>query len=223
MTEFVWEDLLSEQDKDVIRKAGYKHRGAVSNDTRSVGESPAILVIDVQEDQVGPDAPIIDAIDTYPTAMGEIAWRAIENIQSILTVARDNEIPIFYFQINRSKPDLPTEATEIHEAVEPQESDEVITKNHSSAFHGTDCITHLVEQGIDTTIVVGSSASGCVRATAVDAQQNGFDVVIPQDCVFDRIQVSAKITLLDLWMKYAAVLERKTVEDYLRDPVENSI
>lgn len=221
MTDFVWESLLSNQDRAVIHEAGYEDRGAVSGDTRSAGESPAILVIDVQVDQVGPDAPITEAIKEYPTAMGEVAWRAIDKIQSLLAVARENDVPIFYFRIDRSKPDLPAEATKIHEAVEPQEDDVVITKSHSSGFHGTDCITHLVEGGIDTAVVVGSSASGCVRATAVDAQQNGFDVIVPQECVFDRIQTSTKITLLDLWMKYAAVLEQETVEDYLRDPVKN--
>ena len=61
------------------------------------------------------------------------------------------------------------------------------------------------QQRIDQLIIVGNSTSGCVRATAVDAQQLGFAVCVPQDAVFDRIQLSHQGTLLDLWMKYALV------------------
>jgi len=31
-------------------------------------------------------------------------------------------------------------------------------------------------------------------------------VIIPEECVFDRIEASHKIGLLDLWMKYATVM-----------------
>jgi nicotinamidase-related amidase len=64
-------------------------------------------------------------------------------------------------------------------------------------------------------IVVGNSTSGCVRATTVDAQQHGFDVIVPQECIFDRIEASHKIGLLDMWMKYAEVQEREEVEAYV--------
>ena len=39
----------------------------------------------------------------------------------------------------------------------------------------------------------------------IDAQQAGFAVCVPEDGVFDRIQLSHQATLLDLWMKYALV------------------
>lgn len=218
MTSYPWESLLSPQDAAVIREAGYADRGAVSDETRTVGDTPAILVIDVQVDQVGPDVPITDAIAAYPTAMGEVAWRALEHIQSLLAVARANDVPILYARIDRRRPDLSDEATRIHDAVEPEPGDVVIEKTGSSAFHGTACLTHLVEADVDTVVVVGSSASGCVRATAVDAQQYGFDVIVPEECVFDRVQASKKITLLDLWMKYATVVDAETANEYVSDP-----
>jgi len=91
----------------------------------------------------------------------------------------------------------------------------VVDKNYASAFYGTALLSQLVRRQADTVIVVGNTTSGCVRATAVDARQNGFGVVIPEECVFDRIQASHKIGLLDLWMKYAQVIPVQNVLDYL--------
>jgi len=73
----------------------------------------------------------------------------------------------------------------------------VINKSYASAFYGTDLLSRLVRGGHDSVIIVGNSTSGCVRATAIDAQQNGFNVVLPQECVFDRIEASHKIALMD--------------------------
>jgi len=63
-------------------------------------------------------------------------------------------------------------------------------------------------------IIVGNSTSGCVRATAIDAQQNGFNVVATGVRV-RPIEASHKIALMDLWMKYAEVLERDEVESWV--------
>jgi nicotinamidase-related amidase len=55
-------------------------------------------------------------------------------------------------------------------------------------------------------ILIGNSTSACIRAAAVDAVRHGFGVYAPYECVFDRIDASHKIGLLDMWMKYATVL-----------------
>jgi maleamate amidohydrolase len=60
------------------------------------------------------------------------------------------------------------------------------------------------------------TTSGCVRATAVDAFQYNFDVVIPFQCVADRSQISHKVNLPDLHMKYADVAPLDDVIVYLR-------
>ena len=60
------------------------------------------------------------------------------------------------------------------------------------------------------------TTSGCVRATAVDAFQYNFEVVIPFECVADRSQISHKVNLLDLHMKYADVASLDDVIAYLR-------
>jgi len=220
MTERIWEDLLSEQDKQVITKAGYDEEGASSWESRGLGTNPMVLVIDMQRLIVGENEHILDAVEEYRTAMGHIAWEAIEEIQPFLSFVREHEIPITYTRVVPSSYDDPTHPDlDIVDAVGPEPGDTVIDKSYASAFYGTDLLSRLVRGGHDSVIIVGNSTSGCVRATAVDAKQNGFSVLLPQECIFDRIEASHKIGLLDLWMKYAEVLERSEVQAYIEESI----
>ena len=218
MTVHIWEDLLSERDKQVITKAGYDKEGASSWESRGAGTNPLVLVIDMQRLVVGDNVPILDAIEDYRTAMGEVAWEAIDHIEPFLEFARSNDISVAYTRVIPSSYDDPEhEDLQIVDPVAPEEGETVIDKTYASAFYGTDLLSRLVRGGHDSVIIVGNSTSGCVRATAIDAQQNGFDVLLPQECLFDRIEASHKVALLDLWMKYAEVLEREEVEAYIEE------
>lgn len=213
MTDRIWEDLLTEQDKQVIQKAGYDKEGASSWESRGMGDSPVVMVIDMQRLIVGDDVPILEAVEDYRTAMGSIAWDAIEYIQDFLAFARERDLPVMYTRVVPTSYDDPDHPDlDIVDPVAPEPNDTVIDKSYASAFYGTDLLSRLIRQDADTVIIIGNSTSGCVRATAVDAQQNGFDVVLPQECLFDRIEASHKIGLLDLWMKYAEVLELDEVK-----------
>jgi nicotinamidase-related amidase len=221
MTEYEWEDLLTEQDSAVIEKGGYAESGASTWESRGMGTDPMVLVIDMQRLIVGDDVPILEAMESHRVAMGEIAWDAIDHIEPFLDFARDRDLPIGYTRvIPQSYDDPEHDDLQIVEPIVPQDDDLVIDKSYASAFYGTDLTTELVQRNIDTVVVVGNSTSGCVRATTVDAQSRGFDVVLPQECVFDRIQASHKIGLLDMWMKYAEVLERTEVEEYVDTMLE---
>jgi nicotinamidase-related amidase len=148
--------------------------------------------------------------------MGEIAWRAIDHMEPFLEFVREHDIPITYTRVVPSSYDDPEHPDlAIVDPVAPEEGDTVIDKSYASAFYGTDLVSRLIRADVDTVVIVGNSTSGCVRATAVDAQSNGFNVVLPQECIFDRIEASHKIGLLDLWMKYAEVLEVEEVKSYL--------
>jgi nicotinamidase-related amidase len=218
MTERIWEDLLTERDKEVISKAGYDEGGAASWDSRGLGDNPVVLCIDMQRLIVGEDVPILEAVEDYQTAMGEIAWDAIDDIAPFLDVARDNDVPVMYTRVVPTSYDDPDHRDlDIVDPVAPEPGETVIDKSYASAFYGTDLLSRLVRQDVDTVVIVGNSTSGCVRATVVDAQQHGFDVVLPQECLFDRIEASHKIGLLDMWMKYGHVIEREAAEDYLEE------
>ncbi len=211
----IWDDILSEQDRAVIEAAGYARSGAASWESRGLGQRPVVLVIDMQNLTCGRNVPILEAIKEYRTAMGTIAWAAIDRIAPFVAAARERGVPIIYTRVVPRNHGPNDPAVQIVEPLAPRGGDLVIDKNYASAFYGTALLNQLVRRGADTVIVVGNTTSGCVRATAIDAQQNGFSVVIPEECVFDRIQASHKASLLDLWMKYAQVMPTAQVLDYL--------
>ena len=214
----IWDDLLTDRDQAVIEKAGYDKDGAASWDSRGLGTSPAVVVIDMQRLVIGPDVPLLDAIDAYRTAMGEVAYEAMGVIASLLADARAADVPVMYTRVVPQSYDDPADPDlDIVPEVAPEGDEVVIDKSYASAFYGTDLLSRLVAGGHDAVVIVGNSTSGCVRATAIDAKQNGFSVIIPEEAVFDRIEASHKVSLLDLWMKYAEVLPVEEVDAYLTE------
>lgn len=211
-------ETLSERDRRIVRESGYEAGGASSWDSREVGDAPVVLVIDMQRFIVGDDEPIFDAIADHQLAMGEVAWDAIDHIEPFLDDARDEDVPVVYTKIVPDETDLPAEALEIVDPIAPDPSEPVVEKSYTSSFFGTDLASRLVRRGVDTVVVVGNVTSGCVRATVIDAVQHGFDVVVPRECVFDRLELSHRVALLEIWMKYGNVAPREAVASYLADP-----
>lgn len=64
--------------------------------------------------------------------------------------------------------------------------------------------------------MTGCTTSGCVRATVVDACALNFKVVVPQDAVYDRSQVSHAVNLFDMASKYADVMPTDELTGRLR-------
>lgn len=213
--QLIWNDLLDDQDKAVIEKAGYAKLGAASWDSRALGDRPAILVIDMQEMLIGRDVPILDAIDEFRTAMGEIAWRAIDHIVPFIATCRTSGLRVIYTRVIPHDKSATAAEIQIINQLTPMSEDIVIDKRGSSAFYDTELLGLLEQDQIDTLILTGNSTSGCIRATAIDAKQHGIGVMVPIDCVFDRIAASHKISLLDLWMKYARVVSLEEATQYV--------
>jgi len=64
-------------------------------------------------------------------------------------------------------------------------------------------------------IVTGTTTSGCVRATVLDAFSLNFRVTVVEDGCFDRAQASHAINLCDMHAKYANVMHSDEVVDHL--------
>ena len=88
-------------------------------------------------------------------------------------------------------------------------------KKYASGFFGTDLSARLNALRVDTVIITGASTSGCVRATAVDAIQNGYRPIVVSDGVGDRWPPAHEQALYDLHAKYADVVDTNTVVTYL--------
>lgn len=196
-----------------------------------VGTAPALLAIDLYElAYEGGPRPVSEVIETYPSSCGEHAWAAIDPTRALFDGARGARLPVFYSTADTNPHARPNRvsATKRRQApidpalyairpeFEPHPGDIVIHKQRASAFFGTPLAAHLTELGVRTVIICGESTSGCVRATAVDAYSHGFHVVVVEECCFDRMPLSHKISLFDLHHKYADVMRVQDVLAHLR-------
>ncbi|WP_206811548.1 isochorismatase family protein [Paradesulfitobacterium ferrireducens] len=222
----VWEDLLTDVDRLVIEKGGY-------GKSRGLGQKPLLMIIDVQPNYVGEDVPIEQQLERWPSGGGSAAWAAIRNIQRVREAARAAGVPVFYSR-NVQKKTIAFDGfatktnrdqskyldgrpeTQIVPELAPADNELVIDKAYASVFYGTPLQSYLVKLRIDTIIIVGGSSSGCCRATAVDAVTRNYNVAMIEDAVYDRIQLSHKAALLDLWMKYCDVVDSDNIINYFQ-------
>lgn len=74
-------------------------------------------------------------------------------------------------------------AYEIIAPLAPLPEELVLDKNTSSAFHTTAVDLYLRNMGVETIVLTGIAADMCVLATAIDAADRGFNVIIATDAV----------------------------------------
>lgn len=211
---------LSAQDRAVLDASVPKplHGQDPHSHPRPPGTAPVVLAIDLQRHLFGDDVPITESVAGYRTSMGSVAYRALTHIRSLFETARDAAVPIVYTRVVPGpQSGLGPDDIRIVDPVAPEPGDVVLDKSYSSAFYGTDLCSRLVRRRRDTLVVLGCSASGCVRSTMLDATQRGFAVVAPRECIFDRVQASTAIALLDAEQSFAAVRSTADVEAYLRE------
>ena len=77
-----------------------------------------------------------------------------------------------------------TPGVEIIEALRPHPQDLVIDHSRSSAFFGSDLLTILIGNGIETVALSGIATNVAVDHTARDAMQYGYRTILLEDCCF---------------------------------------
>lgn len=228
----IWDDLLSEHERQVY--GGARHEKRVG-----FGNKPALLIIDVTYPFVGDKAePISESTKRFPLSCGEVGWKAIDQIASLLPLARQKTVPLFYIdraheikkpsnafsRLVRKWDNLDFTSPEMGQTerghnlvreIAPREEDVVIFKEGASAFFATQLISLLVSRGVDTLLVCGTTTSGCVRASVIDAAQYGLKVSVIEEGVFDRIELSHKVNLFDMNAKYADVISMDEAKEYI--------
>lgn len=223
----VWERFLTEQDKKVFAASGY-------GTFLGIGKRPALIVIDVTYAFTGDkDEPLLDSIAKWHYSCGPFAWQAIPEIQRLLGAARDKNLPVFYSNMPAGRPDgfgkglwrsSRVEETDpvdgfnpqaIVSEIAPEPQDVVITKASPSVFFGTPIMSYLTSLHVDSVILCGTTTSGCVRATAVDAFANNLRVAVAEEGTFDRGEASHAMSLFDLDAKYADVMTVSAITDQL--------
>jgi maleamate amidohydrolase len=230
MSEPIWNQFLTERDKAVFATSGYGARAGF-------GKRPALLVIDVNYYFCGDKPePILESVKRWRNSCGEEAWVALKVLRKLIDAARAKELPVIYttgirrednwdtgswaFKNSRTderpQPKTNLDGNEIVPEIAPGPRDIVIKKQKPSGFFGTNLASYLVLLGADSLIVTGTTTSGCVRATVLDAFSNNYRVTVVEDGCFDRSQASHAINLCDMNAKYADVVKSDEVIGYFK-------
>lgn len=181
------------------------------------GRRPALIVVDMVDAYLVPGSPLYGGIEA-----------AFEAAIRLTAAMRASDHPVLFSNVEyapggadggvffRKVPALkcfergnPLGAFPARLAPEP--GDLVITKRYASAFFGTHLAATLTALAIDTLVICGTSTSGCVRATALDACQHGFIPFVVRDACGDRHPGPHEASLFDLQAKYAEVVSEVEV------------
>lgn len=197
--------------------ARYRHAG-IGEPVRR-GSRPAVVVVDFCCGFTDPDCRIGADLDAELSATARL-----------LATARAASVPVLFTTIVfeagettawlRKAPGFAelrrgTPAVALDRRLGPREDEPVLEKRGASAFFGTDLVTRLVEQSVDTLVICGATTSGCVRASVVDAVQYGYPALVVADCVGDRTSGPHEASLFDIQAKYGDVVDIDDALTYL--------
>jgi maleamate amidohydrolase len=79
--------------------------------------------------------------------------------------------------------------------------------------HGVSVAPHLL--GIRSLIICGEGIPGCVRASLVDADSNGFHVSLVEECIYNRAELTHKVNLFDMHQRYCDAMRLNEVVAHL--------
>jgi len=209
-----WEKIFTEADRALLKKFGGTER-------QSFGKRPALIIVDVVKSFLGSKPKsTLESAEEYRTSCGDAGWEALEHIKKLLDVFRQKHLPVVYTTVDpvavnhswgpdkwsgpQEKWDL--EAWDIVEEIKPLPSEPVIRKTKASGFLFTPMAPILKNLQVDCLVVVGTSTSGCVRATVVDGLSYKYSIFVVEECTFDRFELSHLVSLWDMNAKYADVI-----------------
>lgn len=149
-------------------------------------ENTALLVIDVVRDFTDSDGKVSH----------QAAADIVPHIHALVEHARARNVVIIWV-IDQHRPGKPdwelenvrphctagTPGVELAPPLTPHPQDYVINKRRYSAFMGTDLDLILRDNRIDTLFLTGTKTNVCIRATAQDAFEMNYRVIVPRECV----------------------------------------
>ena len=187
------------------------------------GRRPALIVIDLLKAFTDPKRMLGADLDTQ-----------IEATKPLLEVAHARNMPVLFSTVRYDDADLrdagiwslkqkgtvtlkaDTDGWQVDPRLDFRPTDSLLIKKYASCFFGTDLVPRLNSRGVDTLVIAGCTTSGCVRATAVDAVQNGFRPMVVREAVGDRSRPAHEQSLFDLDAKYADVVSLDETLQYMK-------
>jgi len=151
------------------------------------GNRPALILIDVCKAYWTAGSPL-------DTSSNPESVAAPDSMRRLVAAARSAKVPVLWSRVEYDRPAMADAGlmfmkakaiTLWHkddkrgldacmEGLVPEPEDCVVVKKMPSAFFGTTLAADLHLLNVDTLVICGVSTSGCVRATTLDAMQNGF-------------------------------------------------
>lgn len=212
-----WRTVLPPDERDVYAAAGY-------GGDAEPGRRPALVVVDATLNFTGDRRePIRESLRRYPNSCGEQGWDSVEAIARLLGAAHGAGLPVVFthgpvrktgwslggWARTSGAAELPEDdahGESFAAPIQPREDDIVLEKLRPSAFFGTPLSSLLVDAGRDTVVLCGGTASGCVRASAIDAFSHGFRLCVVEEATFDRSATSRAVNLYEIDQKYGNVI-----------------
>ena len=196
------------------------------------GRKPALLVVDVQRDFA--EHSRLAALDLSDDVLADLD-AAVQRIAGLVDVARGLGVPAVWVELG-SDPARPWRASSWlrggdYDApmgedepcvastsgaewyvVEPGEGETRVVKRGYSGFLGTDLDVRLRgELGCDWLVVVGLTTECCVQATAQDALQLDWPVVVARDATAAYDSVVHEAALAQLALNVAVLCDSEEV------------
>lgn len=185
-----------------------------------LGKRPVLLLVDVIKGFTDPACPLGSEMDAVVGACRALleAFRSQQLAIFFTTVIYRDESQARVFRqrvpaLNVLEPS--SEWVKIDPRIAPVSGETVIEKQWASGFFKTDLAERLHAAGADSIVMGGLTTSGCVRATAVDALQHDYRVVIAREATGDRNLAAHESNIFDLQAKYADVMSLQDVLDYI--------
>lgn len=197
----------------------YKSKGFAERS--GYGTRPALLIVDFINGFTDPSSPL-----------GGDYTAELAATSKLIDACRAAQLPIAYTVIEYD-PDfrdagvfikkVPSLAVlvrgspmcDVDDRIKPEHSDYIVSKKYASSFFGTNLDTYLKTNGVDTLIITGCTTSGCVRASAVDSLQSGYQTIVVREAVGDRADGPHEANLFDIDAKYGDVISLREALEYL--------
>lgn len=153
-------------------------------------KNDAVIVVDVQNDFCpGGALPVADGDEVVPP-LNELFRRT-----NCLIVATRDWHPTNHCSFTDQGGSWPvhcvadTSGADFHPNLDESQLHVIVSKATSpdqdaySGFQGTSLATLLQERGVKRVLIGGLATDYCVKATAIDARQAGFEVIVLEDAI----------------------------------------
>jgi len=213
----------------------------IETDHGTIGENPALLVIDAQQDFMDPDGALY-----CPCSSVENTEKVAENIHSAVETARAVDIPIIWTKeshrpdgsdygtewLNPDMIDHTVTGTQGEGILPSLNIDEnslpageyVIHKSRYNCFHNTD-LEHLLETfDVDTLLLTGVTTAVCVHYTAHGALERDYVFRVIEECTAETTDEihEAALTILD-YIQPDGVVTQSTIQSALKEYDGNEV